>query len=271
MSRTVTIAEEVAGQLGDEQVARLRGPQWARRVQCWECAEWLAADEDAAVLLLRVADPENTGTGAGASFVLHVHPSCRSSQVLELTRDQIAARAAAAPTHRDDDPGQVDVVATVFDTGRGSAFPVVMLSYRADLIADRPGADRVDLLAGELLRIGWHPIRSLDEPPAAGPAGYRLRFRHDEPHAAAPGVLEVLDPHGRVETVATVDPARLWRPAVVRTGRCALIQGSQYLTDWAARGRAGVKRAVRAGLLVGGSVPVHLHGPGNAVRGSVYR
>ncbi|MFC9250641.1 hypothetical protein [Amycolatopsis thailandensis] len=37
------------------------------------------------------------------------------------------------------------------------------------------------------------------------------------------------------------------------------------------RGRAGVKAAVRGGLLVGGVVPVKLRGPGDDTPRSVYR
>lgn len=76
--------------------------------------------------------------------------------------------------------------------------------------------------------------------------------------SSAAGVLEILDPLGGAETIAHVQPAGLWRPAVIRVGKTVLLQGSQFLTDWARSGRAGVKRAMRAGLLTGGVVPVEL-------------
>jgi hypothetical protein len=273
MSRIVTVADDVAAQLGAEQVARLRGPEWARRVQCWQCHDWIEADQDTTVLLLRIPELEDPTTGATTSFALHAHPDCLSSQVLVLTAEQVRAhRASAVGDEPDEDPDTVDVVATVFDTGRADQFyPVVLLSHRIDLVADEPGPDRVDLLTTGLLSHGWHQITTLTGPPAPGPAGYRVRFTHDQAHAGAPGVLELLDPSGLPETVAQIEPTRLWRPAVVRSGSTALFQGSHYLTDWATRGRAGVKRAIRAGLLVGGVVPVELSGPGNNVTGSVFR
>lgn len=274
MTRTVLVADEVAELLGDEQVARLRGPEWAQRVQCWTCDGWIEPEADAAVLLLRVPELEDRDTGAAPSFAVHAHPTCQPSRVVTLSWAEVEARRAAHAAAQPDageDPDSVDVVATVFDTGRGSGFPVVMVSYRADIMVDQAGPDRVDLLTATMLERGWHPITTLTEPPGPGPHGWRVRFTHAEGHAAAPGLLEVVDPTGQAETVAHVEPARYWRPAIVRTGQTVLVQGSNYLTDWARRGRADVKRAMRAGLLTGGTVPVELAGPGNDVRGSVFR
>ena len=164
------------------------------------------------------------------------------------------------------------MVATTFDTGRGSDYPVVLLSYRSDLTLGEPRAERVDLLTTEMLARGWEQIISVTEPPGPGPHGYSVRFRHDRANPSAPGLLEVVDPFGAVETEAYVQPTGLWRPAVVRTGRTVLMQGSQYLNEWQTKGRAGVKRAVRAGLITGGVVPVELAGPGNVgAPGSVCR
>lgn len=266
------IADDVAAALGPEQVARLTGPEWDQQVQCWECDGWIGPDEDAAVLLLRVTDPVNADTGATVSFSLHSHPACSPSKILVMTADQVRARRPELDERTDQGDGtDVDVVATVFDTRRGTGYPVVLLSYQTELIADSLGPERMDLVVSGLVMQGWHPLTTLAEPPAAGPAGYRIRFSHEQGIAAAPGILEVINPSGQVDTVAEVTPGRYWRPGVVRTGQTVLIQGSRYLTDWQRRGRAGVKAAVRAGLLVGGVVPVELRGPGNDVPGSVYR
>ncbi|SDN14537.1 hypothetical protein SAMN04488074_13643 [Lentzea albidocapillata subsp. violacea] len=271
MSRTILISDEVGQELGQEQVARMHGPEWAQRVRCWECDQWIEATDEAAVLIVRVPELDEA-TAAGLQTAVHAHPGCRSSQVLTLTLAEIDAIRGAR--QRPDEGGldAVDVVATTFETRRGGIAPVVLLSYRADLTVAGAGPDRVDLLTTSMLAVGWHPITSASEPPGPGPDGYRVRFRHDRRDPAAPGVLEVLDPLGQVGTEAYVQPTGLWRPAVVRTGRTVLIQGSQYLTDWQTTGQAGVNRAVQAGLLTGGVVPVDLDGPGNVdVPGSVYR
>lgn len=265
MSRTVHIADDVAAALGSEQVARLTGPEWIdQRVQCWECDGWMSPGEDVAVLLVRVSDLDDPGTGAGLSFALHSHPACSPSKILVTTAAEIQARRGELPTQRDEGD-DVDAVATVFDTGRDSAYPVVMFSYHADLIADSPGPDRVDIVVSALTSFGWHLVTTLAEPPGPAPAGFRIRFTHEQPAAAAPGVLELINPAGQVETAAVVTPGRYWRPGVAISGQTVLLHGSRYLTDWQRRGRAGVKSAVRAGLIVGGVLPVELRGPGNDV------
>lgn len=274
MSRTVSIAPEVVEQIGAEQAARMTGPQWTDRVQCWECGRWIEPTEDVAVGIMRVTEIEEsvrTGTG-GAAFGIHSHPACLPSQVLVLTMEELEAREAEFGDDEPDHEPQVDVVATVFESGQGdTGYPVVLVSYRTDLIVDGTGPDRVDLLTSALIGRGWHPITTLAAPPGPGPAGYKVKFVHTDLAAGAPGVLSVIDPAGNVETTAHVTPTRLWRPGVARTGRTVLIQGSRYLTDWATRGRAGVKAALRAGLLVGGVVEVDLDGPGDQGPGSVYR
>lgn len=60
-----------------------------------------------------------------------------------------------------------------------------------------------------------------------------------------------------------MQPARLWRPAIIQTRHVVVIQGSRYLSDWQAKGRSAVKRAARAGLLAATIVPITLHGPNN--------
>jgi hypothetical protein len=246
VTRTILISDEVARELGQEQVARMHGPEWQQRVRCWECDQWIDAADDIALLIVRVPELDDVPGRGAVQTAVHSHPACRSSQVLALTLAEVDAIQDAR--QRPDEGGldAVDVVATTFETRSGGSYiPVVMLSYRADLIVADTGHDRVDLFTTSMLAAGWHPITS---------------------------VTEVLDPHGQVETEATVQPTGLWRPAVVRTGCTVLIQGSQYLTDWQSKGRAAVKRAVRAGLLTGGVVPVDLDGPGNAqAPGSVYR
>lgn len=265
MTRTVHIADDVAAALGPEQVARLTGPEWIdQRVQCWECDGWMETGEDVAVLLVRVTDLVDPDTGASTSFALHSHPACSPSKILVTTEAEIRARRGALATQRDEGD-DVDAVATVFDTGRGSAYPVVMFSYRTELIADSPGPERVDLVVSGLMSFGWHLVSNLADPPGPGPAGFRLRFTHERPAPASPGVLELLDPAGQVETAVEVTPGRYWRPGVAISGQTVLLQGSRYLTDWERRGRAGVKAAVRAGSIVGGIVPVELRGPGNDV------
>jgi hypothetical protein len=268
--RTVVVAPEVAAMLGVEELARLAGPEWTTPVQCWQCERWIQPDEDAALVVLRVTEFEERLPGSAPQMGVHTHPGCLSSQVRTVSLAEIQARRSTAP--EDTGGTTVDVVATTIETEDGtSAFPVVMISYQADLLAAATGRDRVDLLASGLLNIGWHPITSLTRPPAAAPAGYRVRFTHLDGNATAPGVLEVIGPDGEVETSAGVAPTRFWRPAIIRSGRTVVLQGSHFLTDWERRGRAGVKKAIRDGLVVGGIVPVELNGPGNDAPGSVYR
>jgi len=272
MGRTVTIASGVTEHLGAEQVARLRGPQWAQPVQCWQCDQWIPTDHDAAVLFLRVAELLDEPRRKGSSFALWAHPDCLSSQVLVLTLEQIRAHraalaAAGAEAGPAEDTDDVQVVATTIPTPQGdAAYPAVLVSFRVDLALDEPDmTDRVDLVAAALIGYGWHPITTLAAPPAPGPDGYRVRFRYEGPGAAAPGVVEVIDPLGQIETSARVDPDGWWRPSVEHLGATVLLLGSQYLVDWANTGLDGVRDAVRAGTLVGGLVPVELVGPGHDV------
>lgn len=271
MTRTILISDEVARELGREQVDRMHGPEWQQRVRCWECDQWIEAADDVALLIVRVPEIDEA-TGGGLQTGVHAHPDCRPSQVLSLTLAEVDAIRAGRQRPDEGDLHTVDVVATTFETRDDSYIPVVMLSYRADLMLAGAGHDRVDLLTTSMLAEGWHQITSMTEPPGPGPQGYSVRFRHDRADPSAPGVLEVVNPSGQVDTEAHVVPTGLWRPAVVRAGRTVLIQGSQYLTDWQTKGRVAVKRAVRAGLLTGGVVPVELDGPGNVgAPGSVYR
>jgi hypothetical protein len=271
VTRTVLISDEVGRELGQEQVARMHGPEWQQRVRCWECDQWIEATDDVAMLIVRVPELDQA-TGGGVQTGVHAHPECRSSQVLTLTLAEVDAIRIGREHLDEGDLYSVDVVATTFETRGDSFIPVVMLSYRADLMLAGAGHERVDLVTTSMLAAGWHQITSMTEPPGPGPQGYSVRFHHDRADPSAPGLLEVVNPFGQVDTSAHVQPTGLWRPAVVRAGRTVLIQGSQYLTDWQAKGRAAVKRAMRAGLLTGGVVPVELDGPGNAgALGSVYR
>jgi hypothetical protein len=40
--RTVVVAPEVAAMVGDEELARLAGPEWTTPVQCWQCERWIS-------------------------------------------------------------------------------------------------------------------------------------------------------------------------------------------------------------------------------------
>lgn len=254
--RQVEIAAEVAAELGAEQVARLTDGTWDERVQCWDCGGWIEAAEPAAVLLL-----ETEGTGP-VRFGTFAHPSCGRSEIRAVSAAEMAANKAAAAQDPEDTGSSLDAVATVWPLGE-SAYPVVLFSYRGDVLR-HGGPERQDGLVAALLEHGWHLVTTLDTADhRAGPAGYRLRFTHEQPNSTAPGLLELINPHGQVETTVHIQPAGYWRPALVRTGRAMVVHGSRYLGDWASKGRRAVKHAARAGSLVGGIVPVELVGPGN--------
>lgn len=246
--RTVDIHPAVAGVLGAEQVTRLRSQTWDERLQCWECDRWLDAIEPAAVLVLDVVD-------VGQRFAVFTHPGCAASQVRASSTAEIRARR----TDRVDTDGQgpdegtdVDVVTTVWPAAAGP-WPVLMISLHQDVPLDQGGPDRVDALVAALTGIGWHPVITLDAPPAQGPTGYRVRF------VEPAGLVEVVDPTGQVETSGHVDAPQQWRTAVIHAGgRTGVLMGSRFLTHWDQHGPAGVESAVRAGLLVGGVVPVDL-------------
>lgn len=256
--RQVEIAPEVAALLGPEQCARLSSDDWDQPVQCWECDGWLAPAESAVVLILRRVD---LGQGT-IRFAVHAHPRCADSEVREVTLAELQARDAELGLDAADSGTSVDVVATVWDLGNGAGYPVVLISFQTEVMIEA-GPERMDAVVSALLRLGWHLVSHMDQPPPSGPEGYRLRFTHAEGHAAAAGLVELIDPAGEVETSAYVQPGRFWRPGALRTGRSVVILGSRYLTEWATRGRGAVKRAARAGALVGGVVPVDLVGPGN--------
>lgn len=264
--RTVIIAPEVAELLGAEQVERLRSTVWEQRVQCWECDGWIGTDEPAAVVVLRPAD-----IAGAVDIAVHAHPEHARSEIRAVPQAEFrrrkqqrrdAAKAAGLRGLLPDGEPSVDVVATTLDSGKNDEFGAVLISHRAELLlADSPG--RVDGLVSVLLGQGWELFSSITTPPVAELPGWSARFTHEQPGAAAPGVFELIAPDGSVETSAQVQPSRLWRPAVVRSGRAAVVQGSRFLTDWTTKGRTAVKRAARAGLLVASVVPVRVVGPGN--------
>lgn len=257
--REVQISAEVAAVLGGEQCARLRGEDWNVRVQCWDCDGWLEPDDPAVVLVLA---PDDDVAGGVVEFAVHAHCTCARSEIRRLAAAELKARRDGRGTETD---GSTDIqmVATVWDTGRGTAYPAVLISYNAEMMFNPGSVERIDAIVTALLAQGWHLVTDLSAPAPAGPAGWQLRFTHDEGHASAPGLLELIEPGYGVVTAAHVEPARLWRPAVLRTGTAVVIHGSRYLTEWQTRGRTAVKRAARSGALVGGIIPVTLHGPGN--------
>lgn len=266
--RKVMIADIVAAALGDEQVERLQSDTWDKRLDCWDCGAPIDAGETATILILRVANDPNL------QFVVHAHPACSpKSEIRELTQEQIAERKqlhadvnAAAELlglPKDDEP-DVDIVATVLDTGKGSGFPVALISHRAEILLG-DGPDRVDGLVSVLLEHGWELFSDITTSPTSMARGWSARFTHEDGYSAAPGLFEVISPFGEVETSAYVQPARLWRPALVRSGHVVLVQGSRFLADWDKKGRVALKKAARAGGLVATAVPVQLVGPGNDV------
>lgn len=260
MSRAVHTTPEVVELVGSEQLARHSEPGRTGPVQCWRCGHAVAADQDVALSVLRVLDPEAPAGAGAVSYVVHSHPTCGASMVLELTPAQLAQlrelwRAADGDATGIDD---LDVRVAVGGTSE-QPYPLVLVSFRADMTVEQPGPDRVDLVATVLTEAGWQPVFTLVTPPAPGPHGYRLRFHAETDDGNASGLLEVLGPDG-VETAATVEPTQLWRQLVHHHGWAVLVQGSNYLNA----GQEGVERAVRSGLLVGGRVPVDLDGPGNA-------
>lgn len=257
MSRTVLMSPEVAALVGPEQAARMRGPAWSQRIQCFECGGWIEAHQDTALSVLRVLDPAAPADAGGVSHGVQHHPGCAPSRVVDLTPEELA-RHLADPHAVQPATDDTDVLLTVGGIHTGP-FPLVLVSYRSDLMVERPGGDRVDVLTSSYLAQGWHPVLSLADPPGPAPSGYRLRFTHESPDEDAPGLVEILGRDGTVETAAVVEPMILWRPLARRHRRVAVVHGTNYLAD----GPEGLDRAVRSGLLVGGRVPVDLAGPGN--------
>ncbi|NUT51273.1 MAG: hypothetical protein HOV94_28820 [Saccharothrix sp.] len=250
MNRTVHTTPEVVELIGAEQLARHGEPDRSGAVQCWRCGHAVTAEQDVALSVLRVVDPD-APAGAGAlSYVVHSHPACGDSMVLEFTPDQFE-RLREQWRAADDiaDVEGLDVRAAVAGTPE-RPYPLVLISFRAELTVEQPGPDRVDLVAAVLNRAGWHPVLTLAEP---APPGYRLRLHVDPADEDAPGLLEVHGPHG-VETAAMLTPTPLWRQLVRHHGWGVLIQGSNYLHT----GQQGLEQAVRSGLLAGGRLPIEL-------------
>lgn len=208
--------------------------------------------------------PTDVGDGL-LTFAQHAHPGCAKSGILKVTRAELEARRAArGDADGDRESGSdVQVAATVLETKRG-AYAALLVSHTDQLIAPG-GRERTDLFTTGMLTRGWHLVGSLDYPPEPAPPGWAVRFTHDDGHAAAPGLVEIIDPEFGVVVNATVQPARLWRPAVVHSGHTAVFMGTGFLTDWLTRGRAVVRQAARAGNLVGVVMPVLLDGPNNTL------
>lgn len=241
--RQVEISPDVAGLLGAEQCNRMRSAEWDQVVQCWDCSDWMQPGEPATVLVL--------DRGNGLRHVVHAHPACSSSEIRMLTEQELDARRASGPPA--DGTTDVQVVAVVWDTGRGTGYPALMVSYAEEILS--PGPERTDMVVGTLLHLGWHLGTDLSEPPPAGPRGWRLRATVLA--GERDGLVELVD-DGRLATSATVALPRAWSTAVARTGLVAVFHGSRYLVDWETRGRAAVKRAARNGSLVGGVIPAEL-------------
>ncbi|MEO6084460.1 MAG: hypothetical protein ABIQ18_15275 [Umezawaea sp.] len=237
-------------------------------MQCWECGHGIEADQDSTLSILRVVDPDRQPGEGTVAHAVQNHLHCAPSRIQDYTPTEFAQlQAGHAADTTTPPPGAVDDLALMATVG-GTAeqpYPVVFFSYRSDVIAEHPGADRVDLLTSGLLARGWHPITTLLAPPPPGPAGHRLDFRHVEPADDAPGQVRLVDADDLVESSGVVVPFELWRVLVRQCGWTVVVHGSNYLAD-----QESMMRAVESGLLVGGIVPVLLNGPGNTGEGSVY-
>lgn len=268
MSRTVVMAPEVEALIGPEQAARIQGPAWSARVQCWECGHGIEADQNSTLSILRVVDPDRRSGEGTVAHAVQNHLHCAPSRIQNLSPTafaQLQAGHAADTNAPPPDAGDdLALMATVGGTPE-QPYPVVFVSYRSDVIAERPGADRVDLLTSGLLARGWHPITTLLAPPPPGPAGHRLSFNHIEAADDAPGLVRLVDADDLIESSGVVTPFELWRVLVRQCGWTVVVHGSNYLAD-----QDSLMRAVASGLLVGGIVPVLLDGPGNGGEGSVY-
>lgn len=259
--RQLEISPEVFAALGAEQAERLRTEWGAQRVQCWECGGWIAPAEPAVVLLLVLAGVPGPGQ---VQFGQHAHPGCAKSEIREMTSEEMEAHGTGLGLEPDDDPdkdGGVDVVATIWPTPNGGGYPLVLISHHGDVLTQR-GPDRQDLFVTALLEQGWPLVTDFAPQFEDGPTGYRVRYIHEERRSDAPGVLELVGPEGQVEVTAKVQPGALFLPGVIRLQRRAVVvQGSNFLTEWNAKGYVVANRAARAGALVGGLLPVELVGP----------
>lgn len=244
--REIEISPQVAARLGAEQVARFEDPSWSGPLQCWDCSGTVEPGEPASIVLVVPSD-----AGVELAFAQPAHRRCSPSVVKSYTLAELQARAqqrgqSPAP---DDSAGlgEVEAVAVVCTDAR-PAFPALFFSYQHDLVL-LDTADRTDLLVSEFIRQGWHLTGTLDAPPPAGPAGAAARIGIGDGVAA----VAVDGPYGRTDV--TVAAPRLWYPAVRATGALAVFHGSRYLHEWERRGTAVLDEAVRAGSLVGGTVP----------------
>ncbi|NUT47093.1 MAG: hypothetical protein HOV94_07200 [Saccharothrix sp.] len=152
-------------------------------------------------------------------------------------------------------PPHALVVPAVVDTLAGEVFAALFVSHE-----DAP----VDVdTVSTLVAAGWHVPERLHTPPRPGPHGYRVRFAHVQGHTTAPGVVDVLDPDGRIVARAEVTPLPQWRPLLLHTGTVALFVGSDFLTKDDRDGHAATVRAITAGGIVAGTLPVEVAGPNN--------
>jgi hypothetical protein len=254
--RSVQIAPDVADLLGATQTARLASDAWDETVQCWDCGQPVLPGDPAAVLVICAVD-------AGASnlqFAVHTHPACAGSEVRRMTIAELRARPEFPDDTATSLDADLDVAATLWVRGDGSAYPAVFISFRAEVLLDAGDEPRDGVVAG-LTAIGWHPTRTPDDVPPAAPAGWWIRFGVVDVEAGL-GLLELINPAGQVETEARVQDALPWLAAVYRSGATAVFQGSRYLAPpvWLAEGTiAAARQAAHAGRLVGGTLPVHLH------------
>lgn len=256
--RPVEISPDVADILGPELLARLTSDSWNEVAPCWECGRLLPPDAPAAVVLLWPVD-----AGQGTYRVpVHVHQGCGRSEIRRMTVAEIQVRRETQPDGPD---ANLDAVATVWDLGDGTGYPALLLSFREEVLLG-DGSDRVDGVVVVLAAAGWHRIDALGEVPGVGPPGWQARFAVTDAEAGR-GLLELINPAGELESAAEVYDAQAWLLAVSRVGASAVFMGSRYLSNWLTEGTvAGVEHASRAGRLVGGMVPVALHGTSSATR-----
>ncbi|MBE1580517.1 hypothetical protein ACFORH_39070 [Amycolatopsis roodepoortensis] len=156
------------------------------------------------------------------------------------------------------DASGVDVVAMCWTYGEGTAaraYPLVMLSYRAELPATWHGPDRRDSRLAALLAEGWDLVTDLNRNYPAAPAGYGLRFTHTGPGRR--GRLEFTTPRGP-EADTEILPGPRWISAAQEAGMAALILGTRYLTDWESHSGAppALKQALLDGALAAAVVPI---------------
>ncbi|WP_018687043.1 hypothetical protein [Actinokineospora enzanensis] len=256
MKRELVTAPDVAEVLDPEALAQLAARGQEITSPCWSCKKPIPDDALATVSMLRLPA---MGIYAPRQVPALAHPGCSPSRVIELTEKQAASLFSQYLPAQEKPEDDVDLRLTAFPLADADAtYPVLLVSYH-ELATDPQAPEPVDSTIAYLLGSGYQLITGIDKQGAAqpGPGGVLLRYTAIDDTA---GLAELINPAGVIETVAEVEPTEGWFRGVARTNRTVVMFGHRILDNWNQRGRRDVRRAARAGRLVGGIIPVMMLG-----------